>query len=110
MAVSEAERGSARVEVLPFVERIGHLDRLVLALVAVRVSDQRAFPVVVQVRVGDGRSINSVSDIEKTIIVVLVVSLVRPDLNRVNPNTVRSLDADVITGISQYLVNLHTTN
>ena len=50
------------------------------------------------------------SEVEQTIVVVLVVILVGPELDRVNPDAVCSLDTDVIAGTSQDLVDLYTVS
>jgi hypothetical protein len=95
--MSEAERGRARVEVVPLVVRIGDLDCEILGLVVIGVSDKGRLPVVVQVRVGNGHSVAAVSDIEETIIVVLVVVAVRGEVERVDPDAVGSLDTNGVT-------------
>jgi hypothetical protein len=104
--VSEAERRSARVQVLPLVVCVRHLDRCVLILVVVRVTDERRLPVIMQVRVGDRDGIAAMGDVEQTIVVVLVVVTVRRELDRVDPDTVRSLDGDVVTSIGKDLADL----
>lgn len=74
VASAEAERGTARVEVLEVVVGIGDGQMaLVLSAVGVGVADQRCLPVVVQEGVGNGNEVGSVGNIQKTIIVVLVV-------------------------------------
>jgi hypothetical protein len=45
----------------------------VLCRVAIAVADERRLPVIVQVCVGDGNPFGCVSNIHKTIIVVLIV-------------------------------------
>lgn len=83
---------------------------LVFSAVAVGVADQGAFPVVVEVVVGDGDEVAGVCDVEKTregqrcvrdgrrcggklpVIVVFVVVLVGRELVVVNPDVCRLLD------------------
>jgi hypothetical protein len=48
------------------------------------------------------------SDIEQTIVVVLVVVTVRREVNRVNPDSVCNLDADVVASVGKDLANLQT--
>ena len=70
VAVPEAERGRARVEVHPAVERERHLDRDVLRAVVVRVPDEGRLPVVVEVRVGDRDACAAVRDVEEAVVAV----------------------------------------
>ena len=73
----EAERGSTRVQINPLVIRIGDLDRLILALVTVRVPNERCLPVVVQVRVCNRDGVDAMCEVEQAIVIVLVVVTVR---------------------------------
>ena len=78
MAGAEAERRAARVEVLEVIVGIGNGQvALIFGAVGVGVADQRCLPVVVQEGVGNGNEVGSVGNIQKTIIVVLVVVAVR---------------------------------
>jgi hypothetical protein len=106
MAVPEAERRSARVEVVPLVERISDLDCEILALVAVGVSDERGLPVVMEVRVGNRDGVGAVRDVEETVVVVLVMITVGREVNVVDPDAVRGLDAKSVTSLGEYNANL----
>lgn len=106
VTVSEAERGSTRVQVVPLVVRICHLNRRVLALVAVRVSDQRSLPVIMQIRVRDRDGVDTVSEIKQAIVVILVMVAVGPELDVVNPNAVGRLDGEGVAGIGENFVDL----
>ena len=78
VAGAEAERRAARVEVLEVIVGIGNGQvALIFGAVGVGVADQRCLPVVVQEGVGYGNEVSSVGNIQKTIIVVLVVVAVR---------------------------------
>lgn len=59
---------------------------LVLVFVAVGVSDERGLPVVVDVAVGHGDVVRATLEVEETVIVVLVVVLVRRDVDVVDPD------------------------
>lgn len=64
MASTEAERGTAGVDVVPVVVGIGDGQvAAVLVLVAVGVADQGGLPVVVDEGVGDGDVVGSVGDL-----------------------------------------------
>ena len=60
-------------------------------------ADEGSLPVVVEVGVGNGDIVNSVSNIEKTIIVVLVVVLVGAQVEVVNPDITGRLDGNRIS-------------
>lgn len=71
VSVAKPQRRGPRVQVRPPVVRHRDGDGDVLRSVAVRMTDERGFPVVVQLRVGDGDARTAVRDVEKTIVVVL---------------------------------------
>jgi hypothetical protein len=106
MAMPKAERRSARVQVVPLVQHISDLDCRVLALVAVRVSDKRGLPVVMEVRVADGHCVAAVRDVEETVVVVLVMVEVGRKINVVDPDAVRGLDAESVTSVGEYNADL----
>jgi hypothetical protein len=110
MAVAESEGRSARVDVLEVVERIGNRDLGVLRAVAIGMAYKGALPVVVEVRVRDGDASATVSNIQKTIVVVLIVIPVTPELDVVNPNLRGGLNADSIACVSENLVDLQVTD
>lgn len=87
VACAEAERGSARVQVVQVVVGVGDSQvALVLRSVGVGVADQRCFPVVVQEGVGHGDEVSGVGDVEKAIIVVLVVIAVGREVEVIDPD------------------------
>jgi hypothetical protein len=106
VAGTESEGRTAGVEVLPVVVSISDLKIDVLGAVAVGVADQRSLPVVVEVGVGDSNVLATVSDINETIVVVLVVSSVTGDIDVIDPDIVSLLDTDGVTSISKDLANL----
>ena len=59
---------------------------LVLRAVGVGVADQRGLPVVVEEGVGDSNVVGGVGDVEKTIVVVLVVITVGGEVEMVDPH------------------------
>lgn len=64
MAGTEAERGSAGVDVVPVVVGVGDGEvAAVLVLVAVGVADQGGLPVVVDEGVGDGHVVGAVGNL-----------------------------------------------
>ena len=95
VAGAEAERGAARVDVLPVVVVVGDGEvALVFAAVAVRVADERALPVVVHEAVGDGDIVGGVGYVEETVVVVFVVVEVRGEVYMVDPDVLGFLDGD----------------
>lgn len=90
MAGAEAERGAARVEVGEVVGGVGDGQvALVFGAVGVGVPDERRFPVVVQVGVGDGDEVSGVGDVEKAVVVVLVMVAVGGEVEVVDPDVLR---------------------
>jgi hypothetical protein len=84
---AEAERGTARVQVVEVVVSVGHGQMaLVLGLVGVRVPDQGGFPVVVQEGVGHGDEVGGVRDVEQAVVVVLVMVAVGGEVEVVDPD------------------------
>lgn len=72
VAGAEAEGWAARVQVRPVVVRVGDFQvARVFVGVAVGVSDQRGFPVVVDVVVAEGDEGGGVGDVEEAVVVVL---------------------------------------
>ena len=87
MAGAEAERGTARVEVVQVVVGVGDGQvALILGLVGVGVADERGLPVVVEEGVGDGNEVSGVGDVKETIVVVLVVITVGGEVEVVDPD------------------------
>jgi hypothetical protein len=76
MAGSETERWGTGVEVLPVVVGVcnGKM-ALVFSSVAVRMTDKRALVMVMHEGVGDSDEVTSVSDVQKTVIEVLLTRL-----------------------------------
>ena len=68
VAVTEAEGGSARVQVLPVVAVECHGDSGVLSSVAVRVTDKRCLPVVMEVAVCHSDTCAAMGNVEDTVI------------------------------------------
>lgn len=111
MAGSEAVRWRTRVDVVPVVVGIGdgQMARILVAI-AVRVTDERGLPVVVDVAVGDGDIVASVGDIDETIVVVLVVVPVGRDIDMVDPHVGGGLDADSIAVVRENLLDRQVAN
>jgi hypothetical protein len=61
------------------------------------VTNEGRLPVVVDIRIGDGDPVTAVSDINQTIIVVLIVGEIGGDIDVINPDVVRCLDSNGIT-------------
>lgn len=94
---AESDGGGTGVDVVPVVVSIGDVElALVLAGVAVRVSDKGRLVVVVEEGVGDGNPVRAVVDVKETIVVVLAVVLVRRQVAVVNPDVGGGLDVDGI--------------
>lgn len=72
--MTKPERGRARVEVSPVVSGIGNCDFGVLGAIIVRVSNQRGFPVVGELGVGDSDASASVGNVQKTIVAMFWMS------------------------------------
>lgn len=84
---TETNGRTTGVDVLPEVVGIGDVEEtLVLCTVAVGVSDEGCLPVVVDEGVGDGDPVSSVSDVQESVIVVLVVVEVGREINVINPD------------------------
>ena len=75
----------------------------VLVSVAVAVANERNLVVVVEVSVGDGDPVGGVSDIAKTIVVVLAMVHVAGKVHVVDPNVGGCLDADSIASVCEDL-------
>ena len=87
VSCAEAERGTARVQVVEVVVGVGHSQvALVFGGVGVGVPDQGGFPVVVQKGVGYGDVVGGVRDVEEAVIVVLVVVAVGGEVEVVDPD------------------------
>jgi hypothetical protein len=110
MTSSETERGSTGVEVMPVVVSIGDGDGNVLSSIAVGVTNKRGFPVVVKNAARHGNLISSVGDVEKAIVVVLVMVLVGRQIDVVDPNLRGLLNADSISCLSKNLANFNVTD
>lgn len=95
---AEADRGSARVDVVPVVVGIGHLEIAgILILVAVRVANQRCLIVVVEESVRYSDVVGGVGDIEEAIVVVLAVGHVGREVTVIDPDVGGGLNANSIT-------------
>lgn len=107
VAGTEAERGATRVDVGEVVVGVGD-DQVagVLIGVGVAVADERGLPVVVQVAVADGDVVRAVGDVEKTVVVVLVVVHVGRQVKVVEPDVAGGLDGEGVAGISEDLADL----
>jgi hypothetical protein len=110
VTLSEAERRSARVQVRPVVVRVRHTQSSVLRSVRVRVADQRRLPVVRKLRPRYGHAVRAVRDVEKSVVVVLVVVPVRREVEVVDPHLGCLLDADGIAGVGEDLGDLEVAN
>lgn len=66
--MTKPERGGTRVEVVPPVAGIGYGHRRVFAAVTVRMTDERAFPVVVEPGVSDSDTRASMGDVKKAVV------------------------------------------
>lgn len=75
----------------------------VLVSVAVAVADERDLVVVVEVSVGDGDPVGGVSDIAKTIVVVLAMVHVTREIHVVDPDVCGCLNADSIPSVCENL-------
>lgn len=77
---------------------VGHAEvALVLRLVVVGVTDERGLPVIVELGVRDGDEVSGVGQIEKTVVVVLVVVAIGREIEVVQPNVGGLLDGNSIT-------------
>lgn len=101
MDVAEADGGVSGANVGEVVVGVGDVEGAsVLVGVAVGVTDQGALVVVVEVAVGEGNPLGGVGDVEETIVEVLAVVEVREQLDVVDPDVGRGLDANGITVVS----------
>ncbi len=65
---TESEGRTTGVQVLPPVKSKGDSESGIFAPVAVGVTDERSFPVVVQLAVGDSDTVGAVCDVKKTVV------------------------------------------
>lgn len=87
MAGSESERRTTGVDVGPVVVGVGHTEMAnVLITVAVGVTDERCFVVVMELGVRDSDEVGSVGDIQETIVVILAVIHVAGKIAVINPD------------------------
>lgn len=92
---AEADAGVARVDVDPVVVGVGDAEVAgVLVGVAVRVADEGALPVVVEVRVGDGDIVRGVGHVEETVVVILADVEVTLEVDVVDPDVGAAINAD----------------
>lgn len=78
MTCSEADRRSARVDVIPVVVVVGDAEMSgVFGTVGVRVAYQRCLPVVVEEGVGNRDVVCGVSEVDQAIIIIFIVVSVR---------------------------------
>lgn len=87
VAGTEAERGTAGVQVVQVVVGVGDSQvALVLGAVGVGVADEGGLPMVVEEGVGDGDVVGGVGNIEEAVVVVLVVVTVGREVEVVDPD------------------------
>ena len=87
VAGAEAERGTTGVQVVEVVVSVGDGQvALILGAVGVGVTDEGGLPVVVEESVSDGDEVSGMGDIEKTVVVILVVVTVRREVEVVDPD------------------------
>lgn len=98
-----ADRGVARVDVLPVVVGVGDVELALVGGVCVDVADQGGLVVVVDVAVGDGDPVGFPGDVQETVVVVLSRVEVGAQVNVVNPHVGGRLDTD---GIAVRLLDL----
>lgn len=100
MASSEAETRAARVDALEVVsnEGDGEMAGIFLA-VRVGMSNQHCLVVIVDITVGDGNKVRAVGHVDKSIIVVFALGLVRRYVDVVNPDVLGVVNPDGITGL-----------
>lgn len=98
-----ADRGVARVDVLPVVVGVGDVELALVGGVRVDVADQGGLVVVVDVAVGDGDPVGFPGDVQETVVVVLSRVEVGAQVNVINPHVGGRLDTD---GISVGLLDL----
>ena len=65
---TESEGRAAGVQALPPVKSEGDSESDIFAPFAVGVADERSFPVVVQLTVGDSDAVGAVCDVKKTVV------------------------------------------
>jgi hypothetical protein len=85
-------------------------DLLVLCSVAVRVTNEDALPVVVELAVRDSHTRRTVGDVEQAIVEVLVVIAVRREIDVVNPYFGSRLDTDGIASLGENLADLEVAD
>jgi hypothetical protein len=73
VAGTEAEGGSAGVEVSEVAVGVGHSDSLVFVAVGIGMADERSLEVVMELAVGNGDTSGTVCNVEETIIKVFAV-------------------------------------
>lgn len=107
----EADKGLPAVDVLEVVVGVGDVAlALVLGAVAVRVADQGALPVVVEVGVRDGDEVGAVGDVEETVQVVLAGGEVAGELAVVNPDVGDLVEGDGVAVLGEDLVDLEVAD
>lgn len=89
-----ANRGVARVDILPKVVGVGDVELILVTGVRINVADQGSLEVVVNVAVGDGDIVGASSDIQEAVVVVLSRVNVGARINVINPDLSGRLDTD----------------
>jgi len=110
MGTTEADRGATRVDVVPVVVVVSDGDRAVLASIAIAVADEGTLPVIVETAVGDGDAGAAVRDVDKAVVVVLVVAHVARDVDVVDPDAVGGLDTDGVSSAREDLGDFDVAN
>lgn len=82
----------------------------ILRCIVVAVANEGGFPVIVQIRIGDGHPFAGVGDVDQSVVVVLVVGQVRVELAVVNPDVGRLLDSDAIAVGGEDVLALDVAN
>lgn len=98
-----ADRGVARVDVLPVVVGVGDVELALVGGMCVDVADQGGLVVVVDEAVGDGNPVRFPGDIQETVVVVLSRVEIGAQVNVINPHVSGRLDTD---GIAVGLLDL----
>jgi hypothetical protein len=94
---AEAKQRLAAVDVLPVIISVSDVQfAFVLGAVAIAVAHKGGLEMVVEVRVADGQVIRAMAEIRQTIVVVFARSLIRAQVQVVEPNVCGGLHADCV--------------
>ncbi len=77
---TKSERRGARVEVVPPVEGESNPDGYVFGAVIVRMTNEGSLPMCVELAIGDGDSVTTMGDVEKTVIARFISLTRRSDM------------------------------